>query len=292
MKRATLTGIVCLCVVWLLAGCSRPPVPLRDLFPGADSLQGWTPAGAVQTFDRETLYDLVDGQADAFFVYGFEQAAVQSYQNADGATLRVTLWQLSAPTDAYGLFTSSIAGTPIAVGNDGDTDPGRRVTFWQDRYFADLYVNPALPDADLQALAQAISARLPRGGQRPALIDRLPSVGLVARSPVFFHEEISIQDELWLGGENLLGLSPGTEGILARYDMDGQPKESGTPQTVRLLLVQYPNVQAAAAGLTALQAGGVEGLIAADVRGELLGAVFGQADPAKVGELLANALKK
>jgi hypothetical protein len=283
MKKATLASSVCLCVVWLLAGCSRPPVPLRDLLPGADTFGGWTPTGEVQTFDRETLYDLVDGQADSFFVYGFEQAAVQTYEEGDGATLRVTLWQLSTPADAYGLFTSSIAGTPVAVGNDGDADPGRRVTFWQDRYFADLYANPALPDVALLALAEAVSARLPAGGQRPALIDRLPAEGLVARSPLFFHEEISIQNEVWLGGENLLGLSRETEGVLARYEMDGR--------TMRLLVVQYPGTHAAAAGLTALQAGQVEGLVAADLHGKLLGAVFGQADPAMAGDLLAKAVE-
>jgi hypothetical protein len=35
----------------------------------------------------------------------------------------------------------------------------------------------------------------------------------------------------------------------------------------------------------------VEGLIAADARDNLLGAIFGQADQARAGELLAKALQ-
>jgi len=266
----------------LAAGCRREPAGLEDLFPEAGALVGWKPAGQVEVFDRETLYDLVNGQAESFFAFGFERAAVRSYEGAAGATLRITVWQLAAPADAYGLFTASRSGVPADVGNEGDADPGRRVIFWQDRYLADLFASPALPEADLLALAQAASARLPSGGERPALTDRLPAGGLVPRSEVFFHQEISIQGTLWLGGENLLGLSPQTDGLLARYERGGA--------AVWLLLVLYPDAEAASAGLAALEGGQVGGLVAAGVQDGLLGAAFGQADAATAGELLSEAL--
>ena len=62
-----------------------------------------------------------------------------------------------------------------------------------------------LDDAALRGFAQAIAMALPVGGETPALVKRLPPDGLVERSAVFFHEEISIQNKLWLGGENVLG---------------------------------------------------------------------------------------
>jgi len=288
----------CLLMALLLVGCSqgkRPP--LADVSPGVDAFPGWTPAGAVEAFDGENLYDLVDGQAEAFFAYAFEQVVVQSYENAEGAVLRVEVWQLATPADAYGLFTASIAGTPVVVGpsgsgqrSDGDADPGRRLAFWQNRYYVQIHARQELDDAELQALAGAVSAALPVGGERPALVDRLPPDGLVARSALFFHEEISIQSDLWLGGENLLGLGPETDGVLARYDLGGP--------VAQLLLVQYPNAGAAAAGLAALesdrarpeQSRRVSGLVAADACGNLLGAVLGEIDEAAADALLARAL--
>jgi hypothetical protein len=159
----------------------------------------------------------VDGQAEAFFAYGFEQVAVRRYENAEGAVLRVEVWQLATPADAYGLFTASITGTPAAIGNDGDADPGRRLAFWQDRYTVHVRARQELDDADLWGFGEAVSAALPEGGERPALVDRLPPDGLVERSAIFFHEEISIQSDLWLGGENLLGLGLETDGVLARW---------------------------------------------------------------------------
>lgn len=289
----------CLLMALLLVRCSQSELPpLADVLPGADAFPGWTPAGAVEVFDRENLYDLVDGQAEAFFAYAFEQVVVQSYENAESVVLRIEVWQLATPADAYGLFTASIAGTPVSIGpstrsgqpNDGDADPGRRLAFWQDRYYVQVRARQTLPDAELRGFAEAVSAVLPAGGERPALMDRLPPDGLVERSALFFHQEISIQDEVWLGGENLLGLGPETDGVLARYDMGGG--------MARLLLVQYPNAEAAAAGLAALesdqaepeQSQRVSGLVAADARDNLLAAVFGEIDEAAASTLLARAL--
>ena len=266
----------------LLSGCGKKATSLADVFPDANSLLGWTPAGEVELFDRQNLYDLVDGQAETFFAYGFQQVAVQHYKNVEGKELRVEVWQLATPADAYGLFTASIAGEPVDLGNDGDADPGRRIAFWQDRYYVHVRARQKLPDAELRAFAEAVSTALPAGGERPALVGRLPPDGLVERSAIFFHEEISIQDELWLGGENLLALGPDTDGVLARYDIGGA--------VAQLLLVQYPDAQAALAGLAALESSGITSLMAADARGNLLGAVFGDMDETAASALLVEAL--
>ena len=76
------------------------------------------------------------------------------------------------------------------------------------------------------------------------MMDFLPQDGLVERSGLFFHQKISVQSYVWLGGQNLLGLSAETDGVLARYET-----RSGV---VYLLLVQYPEQGAAQAGLEAL----------------------------------------
>lgn len=288
-------------LISLLAGCTIPspeptaaptvepttkPVPsspLTDAFPGEGVIAGWTPEGELEVYDSETIFSLVNGQADFFFVYGFEQVAVRRYQNAEEIVLDVQIWQVTDDASAYGLFSAGTAGEPVAIGNEGDGDGGRRLVFWQDRYVAQLFARKDIPDADLQAFGEAISAVLPAGGERPALVDRLPADGLVPRSAIFFHEELSIQNEIWLGGENILGLSPDTDGVLGRYEIDGA--------TVRLLLVEYPDAASASAGLMALQGSEIESLVSSDANGNLLGAVFGEVDEATAGALLEEAIE-
>ncbi len=279
--------LVCLLLALLLAGCSKEKTAfsLTDALPGADALPGWTPA-EVQTFDEQDIYNLVNGQADAYFAYNFEEVAVQDYRRAAGEVLTVEVWQLQTPGDAYGLFSASISGSPTSVGagrDNGDGDPGRRLAFWQNRYYARLRARPGLDDAQLRELAEAISEALPAGspGHAPALLRRLPPDGLVERSAIFFHQGISIQHELWLGEDNPLGLSQNTDGVLAWYDLDGA--------AVQLLLLQYPSAQAARDGLDALQNGPATNLAASDTRDDLLGAVFGALDQA-AAEFLSEAL--
>jgi hypothetical protein len=282
-----LPGTACLFLALALAvgGCSREkPFSLSDCLPGTNVVAGWTPDGEPRILNQDTIYNLVDGQAVAFFAYGFQQVAVQNYMNAEEAGLSIEVWQLATPPDAYGLFTAGAYGIPIKIGqaNEVASEPGRRLVFWQDRFFVNVRARQELPDSDLQSFAEAVSKALPSGGTRPALMDRLPTEAMVAQSTFFFHEEISIQNEIWLGGENILGLSQETDGALARYNLDGT--------TARLILVQYPTAAPASAGLAALKGAGVDSLVVADVSDNLLGAVFGEVDRAIAEALLAKAL--
>ena len=274
----------------LIPGCTTPrstatqtTLDLVGVFPVANAIPGWIISQKVETYDHDNLFNLVDGQADSFFAYGFEQVAVQRYQNEAGTLLNAEIWELATPADAYGLFSAGRTGVLAAIGSEGDSDPGRRLAFWQDRYFASLNAAQPVPDETLQAFAQAIAASLPKGGERPALVDRLPQAGLVERSSIFFHEEMSVQMEVWLGGENLLGLSQETNGVVGRYKLGDT--------TARLMLIEYPNSDQAAKGLKALQGGSISDLVTSAARDRLLGAVFGKVDATQAKTLLQEALK-
>ena len=269
-------------------GNDPDPASPASILPGSGEVPGWEPSDEATTYFSDNLYDLVNGQADAFFAYGFEQVAVGNYQNAEGASLRVEVWQVSTPSDAYGLFSSLRSGNPVSVATgsgetrEGDADPGRRLDFWQDRYLVRLFAPMELDDTDLTAFAMAVAGALPGGGESPDLLRQLPLDGLVPHSDLFFHQEISLQSYLWLGGENVLGLGTDTDGIWARYEVG-----SGTAQ---LLLVHYPSATAAEAALDALQASAIDSLVRAEARGDLLGALFGAISEAEADLLLDEAL--
>ncbi|MGD2039494.1 MAG: hypothetical protein PVH11_01620 [Anaerolineae bacterium] len=280
-----------LVLVAVLAGCGDQaesgPSP-ADALPGTEEVPGWNRVGDVQGYDADNLYDLVNGQADAYFAYEFEQVAVGVYENTDGIQLRVEVWQLATPFHAYGLFTSIRSGTPVAIpgdsteGQPGDGDAGRRLDFWQNRYLVRIFALQPVSDPDLQAFAGAVSAALPPGAPLPELVRGLPAEGLTPDSELFFHQEISLQNYLWLGGQNLLGLGPETTGVWVRYELEDGP--------ANLLLVEYPGADAAQAALAALQAGPPDNLVAARIKDDRLGVVFGATSAANAGALLTDAL--
>jgi hypothetical protein len=198
--------------------------------------------------------------------------------------LDLQIWQVARPADAYGLFTASRGGTPMPVGDGGDADPGRRIVFWQDRYYVQVFARRPVPEGQLQQVAQTVAAALPAppSGEPPGLVARLPADGLLQGSVLFFHEEISIQDVVWLGGENLLGLGPDTDGVLAQYErQDGQGW---------LLLIQYPEAADAAAGLAALEATDIVAPVGVGAEGDLLAAAFGQLAEDAAADLISQAL--
>jgi hypothetical protein len=206
--------------------------------------------------------------------------------NSDNQVLHVEIWQFADPADAYGVYTISSSTVPLAVGVDGSTTPQSRIAFWQDHYYVHVNCTDKLPQSDLEAFAKAVAQALPQGGQRPALLQRLPTSGLAENQIVFFHLEITIQNEIYLGGENKLGLSPKTNGLLAHYTLGGQD--------VSLLLIEYPDARSAAAGLQGLhglqKAGQVDNLVASQAKNNLLGALVGKVDAAAARGLLDQAL--
>jgi hypothetical protein len=273
----------------LLAACQAPAgnseIDLGKVIKAVETAQGgWKPQEEAKFFSKETLFDLMDGQSDAFFVYGFQKAAVQRFTSPEGVTMNVSIFQVDEPESAYGLFTVNREQQPLNIGNDGSALPGRRLSFWQDRYFVQMTALKPVPDSALKAAGDAISAGLPNGGEKPALMETLPSQGLSEDpGPLFFHQELTIQDRVWLGGENKLGLGPETDGVLGRYDLDGQPAD--------LMIIEYPDAAQAEKGLKALQASEQEDLLALVIKEKRLLAVFGKAEPAAAAALLEKVQK-
>jgi hypothetical protein len=258
-----------LVLLFCLVGCS-PRADAQALAGRITPPAGWTRA-ELRTYDRNNLFDLVDGGADSFFVYNFQRVAVARYQAEGDAVAQVEIWQVATPSDAFGLLSANRAGEPVAVGNGGDTDSGRRLAFWQDRFYVRIQMRTPQPQDTLLLFAQAAASVLPQGGDEPALLHRLPTAGLVEGKAIYFHQAESIASELWLGEGNALGLSAQTEGVLATYTV--------LAGSVRLLLLRYPKATQAAAGLAALQAQPPRAMLAARAQGNLLAAVCGPADP-------------
>jgi hypothetical protein len=270
----------------LLAGCSSGAAGgLADSLPSSRALAGWERAGETLTFDHETLFNYINGASEYYFTYTFEEVATNRYLHESGAELNAEIWLFAETEDAFGLFSGRSGGTAVAVGFAAEAalESGIRLVFWQDRYYINLSAVDTVPDEDLLAFAEHISRSLPAGGARPAIVGRLPADGLVAGSEKFFHLELAVQDRLWLGGENLLGLSLDTDAVLAQYrTADGE---------WQLLLVEYTDPAGAESGRTALEGGAAEDVLATDTEGSLLGSVFGQSGENAARNLLSAAIR-
>ena len=84
MNRVKLFVISIIAGLALQSGLAAPALPLPSLFP---ELPGWQKQGKAETFLPETLYEHINGAAENFLGYDFEQLAVQNYGNDQKQTM-------------------------------------------------------------------------------------------------------------------------------------------------------------------------------------------------------------
>src|SRR5579872_5253316 len=102
----------------VLAGGNATASP-TDLFPPSGSVLGWKLIGGLHTYDGSSLYNLVDGEADAIKQYAFSSCADGRYSPTGSArnSIDVNVYDMSDPLDAFGLFSHDRqGGEPIDVG--------------------------------------------------------------------------------------------------------------------------------------------------------------------------------
>ena len=207
--------------VLLLALLLLAPTPGR-LWAAGDPAQpllrdtcgtGWKMEGKASFYDRETLSDRIDGEAELYFPYGFERMTAGRYASAQapGAGMDLEIFAMGSLLDAFGMYANyrQKEGRTLGIGAESNL-AGSQLFFYQGRYFVHLQVTGSdLPDPEpLSACGRAVAARLGGTTERPAEL------------AVFDRAELVQGSERYLP-ESLLGYDFLNRGILADADVGG-----------------------------------------------------------------------
>lgn len=235
--------------VAILPGCGnqesdRSLATVVELLP--EQIGSWTRGDPAASYDRETIFDYIDGAGEVYRSYAFDQVVVAVYFSAQGPDITVELFDMGNPEDAYGVFSYAREREEAGIGG-GYEQRGRVLCFWQDRYYVCVASEERTDesDRDLLEVARAISEQLPPASDPPNLVAMLPREGLVASSERFFHLHQSLNYHYYLARENILQLSDRTDAVLARY----------APGSTYLLLVRYGSESDAVGAVTSFRQG-------------------------------------
>ena len=66
---------------------------------------GWEQSGENQTFMPKTLYEYIDGAADLYLAYDFQELKVAEYLNDKKASVTVEIYRHKSPNDAFGIYS-------------------------------------------------------------------------------------------------------------------------------------------------------------------------------------------
>jgi len=188
-----------------------------------DELLGWrTVPDERVVYDRESLYDYIDGGAELYLSYGFHHLASCKYVQLDEPDIVVDLFDMGTSQNAFGVFSQSREVIEDAFGQGSQYTEGL-LLFWKGRYYVSILASPETgrsKDAVFE-LARTIASAIPDEGPLPDVLARLPREGLVEESVRYFRHYIWLNSHYYVADENILHIEDTTHAVLAKYRRDG-----------------------------------------------------------------------
>jgi hypothetical protein len=220
--------LVGLSLFLLFAGPRCASLPVKE---GGDASlfsrladRSWTAAEPARTFGPDDLYEEIDGEAELFLPYGFQELTV-GFLRPEGnekAEVRLELFRHATPRDAFGIFSQHRfpGEETIRVGASEAVVSATSLDFFRGTHFVRLRATSrTTARADLEHLGREISALLPGTDDPPRETEILRIPGLVEGSLVFQRRAILGYDVLAPGYEAKYAV-PGTSATLVLITPD------------------------------------------------------------------------
>lgn len=202
----------------LLLACTLPAV-----FPAAGraeekaktaffpTLEGWK-QGEQNSYSPDNLYMPIDGAADLFLRYNFEE--MKSVEYSDGPdSFTVEAYRHATQLDAFGIYSQ---GRPskdiyIDVGVQGYAEPDSLI-FLAGRHYVEMRAASVSEKSQvaMKAVAKLLASRLNEGASFPSFFSAFPNEGRKAHSEKYVSQDI-------------LGYSFFKNAFQVDYDIGGKP---------------------------------------------------------------------
>jgi hypothetical protein len=203
-------------VLWLLVSITDFAVG-QGLPELPNVIGAWHAVGAPETHAGADLYTYMDGGAELYLEYGFQDMTVRFYERGKDQ-ITVELYRMK--DSGYGIFTilRSGNGEPVSVADAGFRS-GYYVIFSSGNFFCAVTAQSEFSDAVPAAveIGKAVAAQLPPGPSAHNNTEFLPAKDCLPNSEKVIAGPVSLRNV----SDTLGGLFAGfTEGAAARYRPD------------------------------------------------------------------------
>jgi len=199
----------------------------------------WSAIAEPAAYTLPEVEKFAGKQAVAIRHYGFVGADVQDWKGTDGR-VHLTVYQMTDPSAAYGLFTFQRAAertsdaadsTSVPMGSEG-FHRGTEAYFWQSKFVVKLEGDTKAVDS----FGQWVSKNIFGQSIKPPVSELLPPNNLIRGSERYVIDAQEVDHKLGLD-TSLLGFDDEVEMATANYRIDGK--------TTNLVLLLYPTQQVA-----------------------------------------------
>jgi len=201
---------------------------------------GWKWDAKETKYDSKTVFKYIDGAAELYLAYGFQNLTVRRFEKLNQPPLTVELYEMDSSEDAYGVFSFEHQDESVGIGQ-GSEFGGGLLRFWKGKYFVSVYAEGegAEVESGILEIGKATVRSIPATGHEPTLVGFIPGreFGLVDKSVRYLRSHVLLNQRFFVAHQNILDLSRKTEAALAQY-LRGKQK-------IHLLLIRYPDLKQA-----------------------------------------------
>ena len=175
-------------------------------------IAGWKQTGEVETFIPKSLYEYINGAADLYLMYDFEELKVAEYQNDKKASVTIDVYRHKTPIHAFGIYSQERLPNAnyIDIGAQGYVE-SNVLNFLAGPYYVKIgsYNTGAEDQEVLLTFAKKVMDHLGEKGTLPPLLGAFPAEGKVKNSEKFI-------------AKNFLGYSFLHSSFTADYEIAGK----------------------------------------------------------------------
>jgi hypothetical protein len=181
----------------------------------------WAKPVKLATYDANNLWDKIDGAADGYLSYNFEELTIGDYTSKDGKYISLEIYRHKTPEDAFGIYSQERPqeGKFQAIGAQGYEVEGS-FNFVSDKYYVKVRSN--YTDAEsmntIREIAKKTAALISVNSILPELLQLFPQKSKKANTEQFINS-------------NFLGYSFLGQAFTSTYSLKGN--------TFNLFIIKY-----------------------------------------------------
>ena len=160
----------------------------QQILAALPQVEGWTISPDIETFNRDNLYERIDGAAPLFLENNFQEMTSMVYTKGDDY-ITIQAYRHATPEDAFGMYASERS-------SDMEYYPGIGGEAQGDEYGLYFFVGPIYVkmtpnnegdsiSAAMQEIAKGLAENIGQDSAYPPIINAFPKEGLIPHSAAY-----------------------------------------------------------------------------------------------------------